>query len=250
MNRIGTARYKIILAYDGSNYSGLQRQPSGDSVQDFVETALRRIGWQGRSIMAAGRTDSGVHADGQVISFDLAWKHDTDTLVRAMNAFLPMDIAVQSAEIVNEEFHPRFDALARAYRYQIYCQTVRHPVKERFAWRIWPLPDLAAMNTAAQDLIGEHDFTAFGKALKPGGPTVRFVHSAVWQLTADGMQFDIKANAFLYHMVRRIVYVLVHAGLGTLTAEIVKQGLETCSTGIVRLAPAQGLTLLSVDYKE
>ncbi|MCJ7694876.1 MAG: tRNA pseudouridine(38-40) synthase TruA [Anaerolineaceae bacterium] len=250
MNRIGTARYKIILAYDGSNYAGLQRQPSGDSVQDFVEAALRKVGWQGRSIMAAGRTDSGVHADGQVISFDLTWKHDTDTLVRAMNAFLPLDIAVQSAEIVNDEFHARYDALTRAYRYQLYCQTVRHPVKERFAWRIWPLPDMTVMNAAAQDLIGEHDFAAFGKAMKPGGPTVRLVHSSAWQATVDGMQFDIKANAFLYHMVRRIVYVLVHVGLGTLPKDIVKQGLETGSTGIVRLAPAQGLTLVSVDYKE
>jgi tRNA pseudouridine38-40 synthase len=250
MNRIGTARYKLILAYDGTNYAGMQRQRTGNSIQDQVETALKKIGWQGRSISMAGRTDTGVHAEGQVVSFNLEWKHGTDTLLRALNAFLPKDIAGQALSVVSDDFHPRYDATARAYRYQLYCQQVRHPVMKRYAWRVWPQPDMDRMNTAAALLIGEHDFKAFGKALKPGSTTVRKMQKAEWQATAEGMAIDIEANAFLYHMVRRIVYVVVHIGLGDLDFDIIRQGLETGSTGIVRLAPAQGLCLMSVKYEE
>jgi len=250
MNRIGTARYKLILAYDGTNYAGMQRQRTGNSIQDQVETALKKIGWQGRSISMAGRTDTGVHAEGQVVSFNLEWKHGTETLLRALNAFLPKDIAGRSLSVVSEDFHPRYDATARAYRYQLYCQQVRHPVKDRYAWRTWPQPDVDRMNAAAALMIGEHDFKAFGKALKPGSATVRMMHKAEWLVTPDGMAMDIEANAFLYHMVRRIVYMLVHIGLGDLDIDIIRQGFETGSTGIVRLAPAQGLSLMSVKYED
>lgn len=250
MNRIGTARYKLILAYDGTNYAGMQRQRTGNSIQDQVETALKQIGWQGRSISMAGRTDSGVHAEGQVVSFSLEWKHGTDTLLRALNAFLPNDIAGQALSVVEDDFHPRFDATARAYRYQLYCHQVRHPVIDRYAWRIWPQPDVKRMNDAAVLMIGEHDFKAFGKALKTGSTTVRRIEKVEWQVTKDGMAMEIEANAFLYHMVRRIVYLLVHIGLGDLDIDIIRQGLETGSTGIVRLAPAQGLSLISVKYED
>jgi tRNA pseudouridine38-40 synthase len=250
MNRIGTARYKLILAYDGTNYAGMQRQRTGNSIQDQVEIALKKIGWQGRSISMAGRTDTGVHAEGQVVSFTLEWKHGTDTLLRALNAFLPKDIAGRSLSVVSDDFHPRYDATARAYRYQLYCQQVRHPVKDRYAWRIWPQPEVDRMNAAAALMIGEHDFKAFGKALKPGSATVRMMHKAEWLVTPDGMAMDIEANAFLYHMVRRIVYMLVHIGLGDLDIDIIRQGFETGSTGIVRLAPAQGLSLMSVKYED
>jgi tRNA pseudouridine38-40 synthase len=167
-----------------------------------------------------------------------------------LNAFLPKDIAGQALSVVSDDFHPRYDATARAYRYQLYCQQVLHPVMERYAWRVWPQPDMDRMNTAAALLIGEHDFKAFGKALKPGSTTVRKMQKAEWQATAEGMAIDIEANAFLYHMVRRIVYVVVHIGLGDLDFDIIRQGLETGSTGIVRLAPAQGLCLMSVKYEE
>lgn len=250
MNRIGKARYKLILAYDGTNYAGMQRQRTGNSIQDQVENALRRIGWDGRSISMAGRTDSGVHAEGQVISFDLDWKHGSDVLLRAINAFLPGDIAGRSLTIAPEDFHPRYNATARFYRYSLYCDLVRHPARDRYAWRIWPAPDLDRMNAAAAYLAGEHDFRAFGKALKKDATTTRVMHAACWYKTGDGFAMDIEANAFLYHMVRRIVYHLVHIGLGDLNIDIIKQGLETGTTGIVRLAPAHGLSLVSVKYGE
>jgi len=244
------AHYKLILAYDGTNYNGFQRQAIKTSVQVTFEEALRRLGWQGRSIMPSGRTDSGVHARGQVISFNLDWKHPDTDLQNALNAFLPADIAVQSVAQVAADFHPRYDALQRQYCYQLYWQAARDPLRDRYAWRLERKPELARMQAAANDLLGEHDFIAFGKALKEGATTTRRIFSADWVEEEDGMSFTIVGNAFLYHMVRRIVYVLVRIGLGDLPTETVRLGLESGSTGIVSLAPARGLTLEAVTFNE
>ena len=244
------AHYKLILAYDGTNYNGFQRQAIKTSVQATFEEALRRLGWQGRAIMPSGRTDSGVHAKGQVVSFNLDWNHPDYALQNALNAFLPADIAVQSVQQVAPEFHPRYDALSRQYRYQLYWQSARDPLRDRYAWRLERKPELSPMQAAANDLLGEHNFIAFGKALKEDGTTIRRIYSADWVEEEDGMSFTIIGNAFLYHMVRRIVYVLVRIGLGELPVETVRIGLENLSTGIVSLAPARGLTLEAVTFSE
>jgi len=244
------AHYKLILAYDGTNYNGFQRQAIKTSVQATFEEALRRLGWQGRAVMPAGRTDSGVHARGQVVSFNLDWQHPDYSLQNALNAFLPTDIAVQSVQQVGVEFHPRYDALSREYCYQIYWQSARDPLRDRYAWRLQRKPEIALMQTAANDLLGEHNFIAFGKALKEDGTTTRRIFSADWVEENDGMNFTIVGNAFLYHMVRRIVFVLVNIGLGALPVEAVRLGLESGSTGIVSLAPARGLSLEAVTFGE
>lgn len=244
------AHYKLILAYDGTNYNGFQRQAIKTSVQATFEEALRRLGWQGRAIMPSGRTDSGVHAKGQVVSFNLDWNHPDYALQNALNAFLPADIAVQSVQQVDPDFHPRYDALSRQYRYQLYWQSARDPLRDRYAWRLDRKPELSPMQAAANDLLGEHNFIAFGKALKEDGTTIRRIYSADWVEEEDGMSFTIIGNAFLYHMVRRIVYVLVRIGLGELPVETVRIGLENLSTGIVSLAPARGLTLEAVTFSE
>ena len=244
------AHYKLILAYDGTNYNGFQRQAIKTSVQATFEEALRRLGWQGRAIMPSGRTDSGVHAKGQVVSFNLDWNHPDYALQNALNAFLPADIAVQSVAQVAADFHPRYNALSRKYRYQLYWQSARDPLRDRYAWRLERKPELSLMQTAANDLLGEHNFIAFGKALKEDGTTTRRIFSADWVEEQDGMSFTIVGNAFLYHMVRRIVYVLVRIGLGELPVETVRIGLENLSTGIVSLAPARGLTLEAVTFSE
>ncbi len=244
------AHYKLILAYDGTNYNGFQRQAIKTSVQATFEEALRRLGWQGRAIMPSGRTDSGVHAKGQVVSFNLDWNHPDYALQNALNAFLPADIAVQSVQQVDLDFHPRYDALSRRYRYQLYWQSARDPLRDRYAWRLDRKPELSPMQAAANDLLGEHNFIAFGKALKEDGTTIRRIFSADWVEKEDGMSFTIVGNAFLYHMVRRIVYVLVRIGLGELPVETVRIGLENLSTGIVSLAPARGLTLEAVTFSE
>ena len=244
------ARYKLILAYDGTVYNGYQRQAIKHSVQHELEAALRKIGWQGNTLTASGRTDSGVHALGQVLHLDLDWKHDKETLLTALNAFLPDDIAALEAEEVDEGFHARYSALNRTYRYQLYVQKHRNPLIDRFAWRVTVQPDLELMNLESQDLLGEHDFIAFGKAMKPSGTTVRKIYQADWAETDFGMGFTITGNAFLNHMVRRIVWVLVHVGSGMMPKGAVLRGFETGYAGTVALAPARGLTLMKVDYGE
>lgn len=245
------AHYKLILAYEGTQYSGFQRQLEKPSVQGVFEDSLRAIGWQGRSILTAGRTDTGVHASGQVVSFEFDWKHGDLKLLKALNAHLPADIQVQRLEQTGAQFHPRYDALARSYLYRLYWQTARDPLRDRFAWRLDAAPDINLMNQAAQYLIGEHDFIGFGRPLSEHGTSIRRIEQAKWELAgADFMEFAITGNAFLYHMVRRIVYVLVRVGFGDFPVEIVPIGLQTGSTGIVSLAPARGLTLMNVKYAE
>jgi len=255
------ARYQAILAYDGAGYAGFQRQAAqgGGTVQAAVEAALRQIGWQGRTLLGAGRTDSGVHASGQVIAFDLEWKHSPESLRAALNANLPPDVAVMSARVTRPDFHPRFDALARRYRYSLFCQDGRNPLRERYSWRVWPEADVERMNAAAAMLLGEHDFAAFGAPPRPGSSTVRTVYQAHWRPGAypGEKEFEISANAFLYHMVRRVVYLLVAIGQGRAEAEVIRKVLaapEEMGTPayapLQGLAPPQGLCLTEVLYPE
>lgn len=141
------ARYQVTLKYDGTAFFGMQRQATTRTVQGEVEKSLKKIGWAGSSILAAGRTDAGVHASGQVIAFDFEWRHTSDDLRNALNATLPEDVAAGRVQTARDDFHPRYDALARTYRYQIFCQPVRDPLKERYAWRVWPQPDLDALQS-------------------------------------------------------------------------------------------------------
>ncbi|MEA4812216.1 MAG: tRNA pseudouridine(38-40) synthase TruA [Anaerolineaceae bacterium] len=244
------ARYKLILAYDGTAYNGYQRQAIKHSVQHELEMALRKIGWQGKTLTASGRTDSGVHAQGQVLHFDLDWKHSTETLLTALNAFLPDDIGALQAEETDASFHARYSAKSRTYCYQLYVQKHRNPLVDRFAWRVTTQPDLALMALEAKDLLGEHDFIAFGRALNGNGTTIRRIYKAEWAQTSFGMAFTITGNAFLNHMVRRIVWALVQVGSGFLPRGTVNRGFETGYAGTVALAPARGLTLMKVDYSE
>jgi len=247
------ARYQVILAYDGTHFVGFQRQSLSNgrqrSVQGEIEIALRRLGWQGSTLLAAGRTDTGVHAAGQVIAFDLEWKHSSDELRQALNAYLPVDVAAQSARLAEPGFHPRYDALARHYRYHLYCQASRDPLRERFAWRVWPAVELNVLQEVARLLIGQHDFKAFGAPLRPESSTVRTVQAAEWRRSGEsGLSFDISANAFLYHMVRRLVFIQVQVGQGRLAVEDVRRGLETGNMPLPGMSPAHGLVLVDVVY--
>lgn len=245
---MGTAHYKVILAYHGEAFAGFQRQRQERTVQGEFEAGLRKIGWRGSSIHGAGRTDAGVHARGQVVSFKLNWNHSTNDLRNALNYYLPRDMGVQSVAEVSEEFHPRYDAKARRYRYHLFCQPARDPLREVFAWRVWPEVDIIWMNEAAKDLIGSHDFAPFGSPTTLGGMTVREVFSAVWRKESEIYQFDIQANAFLYHMVRRITQVLVTIGQGEAPTGLVEASLKSGELDMTGLAPAKGLILQEVIY--
>ncbi|MBI9046024.1 MAG: tRNA pseudouridine(38-40) synthase TruA [Anaerolineaceae bacterium] len=244
------ARYKLILAYDGTDFHGFQRQGSIRTVQLSIESALSRLQWKGKSILAAGRTDSGVHASGQVVTFDLDWKHTLKDLGNALNAHLPKDIGISEIVECDHEFHPRYDASSRRYQYQIYCQPARDPLKQRFAWRLTPVPDFGLLESAANLLIGTYDFSAFGSPMKPGGSTTRTLSLASWnQVSTNSLSFDIAANAFLYHMVRRMVFLQVQVGLGKIELQDFEQAVKTCKELKPGLAPPQGLTLIEVEYK-
>jgi tRNA pseudouridine38-40 synthase len=257
------ARYKLTLAYDGSNFNGSQRQASlktGASkrtVQGELEESLTKLGWTGHSVLISGRTDTGVHATGQVASADLHWSHTDSELLRALNSTLPADISVRSVQVVDAEFHPRFDATSRTYRYRLFCQPLRDPIRERFAWRVWPAIDGDGLVHAAKQLLGTHDFSAFGSPTTPKGTTVRTVMKAEWtQISEDEWRFDVQADAFLYRMVRRMVFVQAAVAQGKLPAEAIANALAGQVTVKSRsvlpsgLAPAHGLTLVEVEYRE
>jgi len=259
------ARYQLTLAYDGTDFFGSQRQAKTDgssllrlrTVQGELEKALHQLGWTGRSVIMSGRTDTGVHATGQVVSFDLDWSHTDEDLVRALNAALPMDMAAQKARAVHAKFHPRFDAASRSYRYRLFCQPTREPIRERFAWRIWSSINNGVLANAAEQFIGTHDFSAFGSPTSPNGTTVRTVMRAEWmQIEKDEWRFDVQADAFLYRMVRRLVFVQVAVAQGKVPVEAIahslakQAGAEKRSVLPSGLAPAHGLTLVEVTYKE
>ncbi len=251
------ARYKLTLAYDGSGFAGSQRQASTHkrTVQGELEKALHTLGWTGRSILLSGRTDTGVHATGQVAAVDLHWSHTDSDLVRALNSTLPSDVAVWSAQVVDDKFHPRFDATSRYYQYRLFCQPIRDPIRERFSWRVWPSLAATPLAQAAKFLIGKHDFSAFGSPTTPRGTTVRTVMKAEWQQVGEAeWQFTVQADAFLYRMVRRMVFIQVTVAQGKLPAEAIAEALAEQVSGKARsglpsgLAPAHGLTLVEVTY--
>ncbi len=242
------ARYQLILAYDGTNFSGFQRQGRTRTVQQVFESALTDLGWQEETILFAGRTDSGVHASGQVASFSLDWHHGDEDLLNALNARLPEDVVVQSIETAEAEFHPRYDASSRTYTYRVYHLPHKQPLLDRYAWRIWPPLDGALLNQAAQTFIGRKDFSAFGRAMKPGSSTVREVFISKWTSSEHGWQYEITANAFLYHMVRRLVFLQVQYARGTIGLADLKRGFTEKVIVKPGLAPSNGLVLTKVDY--
>ena len=244
------ARYQIIIAYDGTEFKGFQRQAKARTVQGVLEAALHRIGWQGQLILGAGRTDSGVHAAGQVAAFDMDWEHDPQALQEAINANLPADVAVHQVQTAEADFHPRYDALARRYAYRVLFAAARDPLQERYAWRLWPPVGMEALQSAAHILTGMHDFAAFGTPPRTGGSTIRTIYQADWQVNGSNLVFEITANAFLYRMVRRVVYVLVAVAQGRLTIEQVASSLQEGKLEAVPgLAPAHGLSLVEVIYQ-
>lgn len=245
------ARYQVILAYDGSSFTGSQRQANSRTVQGELEKALCKLGWSDRAILMAGRTDTGVHATGQVAAFDLDWMHSADKLLWALNADLPPDLVIRSLRQASADFHPRFDATSREYSYRVFFEPIRDPLRDKFLWRTWPAVDEDALKRNANIFLGKHDFAAIGSRTTPAprGTTVRTVTKAEWKKMPDGeWQFEVKADAFLYRMVRRMVFVQVSVAQGKCSVEKVQHALSKQGTLLAGLAPAHGLTLVEVTY--
>ncbi len=202
-------------------------------------------------MIGAGRTDSGVHASGQVIAFELEWAHGAGALTRALNANLPRAIAAQNVSECAADFHPRFSARGRRYRYSIYNAPIRSPLRERFAWQVWPALEAAAMQAASQCLIGRRDFGTFGTSPEPGGHTARTVREARWEKLDGGqtLNFYIEADAFLYRMVRSIVGTLKMVGTGEMTAADFEAAVDAADRSRAGTpAPPNGLCLIEVIY--
>lgn len=249
------SRYSAIVAYDGTAYQGFQRQPAPiPTIQAELESALERVSGREARVIAAGRTDAGVHAAGQVIAFDLSWRHSETELIRAFNAYLPTDIALQRLR-QREGFHPRFDALWRQYAYRIALPPVRNPL---LGPQVWQLPgeslDMDRLNAAAAICLGEHDFAAFGTPPQAGSTnTRRQVFRSSWGLEAGEYGaisiYRIRATAFLYHMVRRLVGAMVEVGKGRLLPGEFEDILLSGDINQAKvLAPPAGLVMEAVGY--
>lgn len=245
-------RFRATVCYDGTEFFGFQRQANARSVQGEIEAALQRISDSAVLVIGAGRTDTGVHASGQVIAFQLDWTHTLEALTRAININLPDDVVVRDVVGCEDDFHPRFDAISRRYEYSVVISALRQPLERRYAWVLQMPLDVARMNRAAAYLLGEHDFAGFGTA-PVGENTVRKVLQAEWRVVANEplnrLMFVIEANAFLFRMVRRVVMALVQVGQGRLEPEQVREILHSRDLSQVKgLAPACGLNLVEVKY--
>jgi tRNA pseudouridine38-40 synthase len=237
-------RYRARVEYDGTDFAGYQVQPRVRTVQGEIEAALRRVsGDRPVRVEAAGRTDTGVHGAGQVIAFTYRGRHTTTELARALDGLLPPDVAVHSLRRVDRSFRPRYAALVREYRYTIW-NGPRSPLRERYALGVRQRLDVGAMAAAARELVGRHDFSAFGGADRQ---PVRAVHAIRVRASGSTITIDVVGDAFLRQMVRSIVAALLRVGRGDTGAGDIAAALTGSRRAFAgAVAPAHGLCLRRV----
>jgi len=242
-------RIALGIEYDGTAYNGWQRQNTGLGVQQRVEQALSSVANEAVDVICAGRTDTGVHATGQVVHFDTTSRRDDRGWLLGANSNLPDDVCVIWARAVNDEFHARFSATARHYRYRILNRLQRSALQRDRAWWVYAPLDTVRMQAAANQLIGEHDFSAFRAAGCRASTPHRNLRQLKVSRDGDWITLEVCANAFLQHMVRNITGALAAVGEGAKDLRWIADVLaskDRAQGGIA--APPQGLTLVSVDY--
>jgi tRNA pseudouridine38-40 synthase len=241
---------KLTIAYDGTRFVGWQRQAQGESIQGLLEDALARFEGSHVTVHGAGRTDAGVHALGQVASVRVSFGHDVSTLTRALNAHLPEDIRVLEIVEADSDFHARFIACSKTYRYRIRNRSISDPFERAFVWHLPERLDVRAMQQAAGALVGTHDFAAFqsvGSDASAG--TVRTVTRSELGDSDGLLTYEIAGNGFLRHMVRALIGTLVEIGRGRRQVDNMALLLHGSSRGEAgATAPAHGLFLVRVDY--
>ena len=242
-------RIAIGIEYDGTAYNGWQRQKSGTGVQSLVENAISSVANEAVEVVCAGRTDTGVHAIGQVVHFDTRIKRAERGWLLGTNSNLPDDVNAHWVRNVSDEFHARYSATSRTYRYLILNRLTRSALYRHRAWWVHQSLDELAMQEGAALLVGKHDFSAFRSAGCQASTPVRTIESIRIVRQGDWITIDITANAFLQHMVRNITGLLVAIGNGGEAPDWAARVLESRdrTTGGVAAA-AHGLTLVSVDY--
>ena len=249
------ATFRLTLAYDGTDFAGWQWQPSKRTIQNELESALQRITGERPKCIASGRTDAGVHALGQVVSFSSGTRLEPDVLAKALNAELPDDMLVFEAIRAADGFHAQRDALRKRYRYTIEDGRVRDLFARRYLWHVYRRLDAKAMQAAAAPLVGTHDFASYETTGSPRLTTDRTVFDLTverhtTELT-DRVILEVEADGFLYNMVRNIVGTLVAVGKGKESIDWPARVLELRDrTKAGMTAPAQGLFLVGVEYGE
>lgn len=242
----------LKIAYDGTNYHGFQRQNNALAVQELLEEALKKILKEDINLAASGRTDTGVHALGQVVSFETNGKIPTDRIVPALKSFLPKDIIVYEAKDVGASFNARFSALDKTYCYKIKVSAVESPFSRNYAWQMDKGLNLKAMQEASDFLLGKHDFSAFRTLGSTPRSPFKTIYIAKWLDKGEGrLEFIINGDGFLYHMVRNIVGCLVRVGKNKISVDNFKEILESKNRANAgTMAPACGLYLEKVNYKK
>jgi tRNA pseudouridine38-40 synthase len=249
----GPSKVRLVVAYDGTGFRGFAPQPSQPRVRTvggMLGAAIEKVLRHSVELVCAGRTDAGVHARGQVVSFEAEPGLDPWRLQAALNSMLGPEIVVRSAELVDPGFDARHSATARTYVYTIVNRGVADPFLARFAWWVAEPLDLAVLRLAADVFVGKHDFAAFCRKGPEGSSTVRRVSSSRWHDDGDGvLRFEIRANAFCWQMVRAVVGTLVEVGNGKRRPgdlmAVLRSG-DRSSAG--QLAPPHGLCLWAVEY--
>ena len=245
-----TTRLVLILEYDGTNYYGFQLQNALPTIQGEVERALWKLSGERIRVTTASRTDTGVHAEAQVVSFRTRSLLFPQTFISGLNYYLPRDIAVKAAHRVADSFNVRRAAVSREYNYYILNSLTRSPIREGFSYRVIGNLDIEAMNRACQALIGEHDFASFANNM--GGElesTVRRVYRAKIAKDGELIVFNVVANSFLRHQVRSMAGTLVKIGLGKMSQEELERVIEAKKPGLAGpTLPACGLCLMRVNY--
>ncbi len=242
-------QYRCTLEYDGTNYHGWQRQANAVTLQGTLEAVLVRLFNEPVRVRAAGRTDTGVHALGQVVVFRTRQARNPWRLQHSLNALLPTDMAIKQLESTSETFNPRRDARSRVYRYQIWNRSTRSAVWTRYSWHV-PFPlDVDAMNQAAGLLVGRHDFSSFQGADSVEYDPVRTVLHSTVRHADKVLVYDVEARSFVRHMVRNIVGTLYDVGRGGLSVrDFARIFAAHDRTRAGRTAPPQGLFLVKVTY--
>ena len=243
--------FRLTLEYDGTDFAGWQSQRQGErTVQDTLAAALAEIAGQPVRVLGAGRTDAGVHAEGQVAAAAFATRLDAGTLARALNAKLPADLTVVGASLAADGFDPRREARGKLYRYALWNGSAPSPLRRRRFHHVREPLDVAAMASAATALVGRHDFASFRAAGSPAAATTRTLERAAVEGEARGeIRFELEGDGFLRHMVRNIVGTLLEVGLGRRASGSLPALLAARDRGAAGpTAPACGLTLVRVDY--
>jgi tRNA pseudouridine38-40 synthase len=240
---------KVVLEYDGAQFSGWQQQRGGRTVEAELKRALRELTGRDHVVYAAGRTDAGAHAEGQVASFRLQGRVPVSRLAGALNAHLPEDVSVLSAEAAADSFHARYSARWRRYRYRYLDRPSRPALERGRCWHLRGALDVAAMAAAAEALAGEHDWTSFCSASEPERDRVRRMRSARVRRREPFVELELVAEGFLRGLVRGIAGALAEVGLGRRPPEWVAEVLRARDRSLApKTAPARGLTLVEVIY--